>query len=35
MIRGNPVIYDRMRQLCVRRARACVENNGGHFEHLL
>jgi hypothetical protein len=34
VIRDN-LVFERIRQSCVRRAQACVQNGGGHIEHLL
>jgi hypothetical protein len=34
-IRNCPGISERMRRSMMRRAEACVESHGGHFEHLL
>jgi len=32
MIYGNPGIYKRMCQSCIRRAQACMENDEGYFD---
>jgi hypothetical protein len=34
VIRDRNLVFERIRQSCVRRAQACVQN-GGHIEHLL
>jgi hypothetical protein len=34
VIRDDNLVFERIRQPCVRRAQACVQN-GGHIEHLL
>jgi hypothetical protein len=34
-IRNCPGISERMWRSMMRRAEACVESHGGHFEHLL
>lgn len=34
-IRNNPGVFWRVRRSWMRRARSCVESNGGHIEHLL
>lgn len=34
-IRQTPGIFERVRQSFRRRLDACIENNGGHFEHHL
>ena len=33
-IQNTPGIFQRVRQSMLRRAEACVESHGGHFEHL-
>ena len=34
-IRNTNGIFNRVRESMVRRARACIDADGGHFEHLL
>lgn len=34
-VRNNPGIFERVRGSMSRRIVACVEQNGGHIEHLL
>jgi len=35
IVRGNPDVFKRVHQPCRRRVQACIENDGGHVEHLL
>jgi len=35
MIRTNPGIFERMRQILLRRCHACIASQGRHFEQLL
>lgn len=35
MIKQTPGIFERVRRSMRRRLNACIENNGGHFEHHL
>jgi hypothetical protein len=35
VIRDDNLVFERIRQSCVRHAQACVQNGGGHVEHLL
>jgi hypothetical protein len=34
-IRNYSDIFERMRRAMMRRVEACIETDGGHFEHLL
>jgi hypothetical protein len=34
-IRNCPDVFERMLRSMMRRAEACIESHGGHFEHLL
>lgn len=34
-VRNTPGIFDRVRTSMQRRAAACIESQGGHFEHLI
>jgi hypothetical protein len=34
-IRNYPGIFERRRQSMMRHVEACIESNGGHFEHIL
>jgi hypothetical protein len=35
VIRDDNLVFERISQKCVRRAQACVQNGGGHIQHLL
>lgn len=35
VIRNDPVIFQSVRDSLIRRARACLQQNGGNFEYLL
>jgi hypothetical protein len=35
VIRDDNLVFERIRQSCVLCAQTCVQNGGGHIEHLL